>query len=198
MAFPTHYAQARILMRSPQNSTGINILWFQPSAPPADPAADALTLAEDIDDAVNGLVKACLTTNSSYQGTVVTVNSTGGAFTQFVNTNAGVGIVGGDELPSYAAAVIQKRTSTAGKEGRGRWYVPFVPETMTDEGLLTEAAEESYQLLGEAYKTNYTIGGVTYECSHWSGKLEVMLLITSVNAQAILGTQRRRRLRGNY
>lgn len=198
MALPNHYSQARVLFRSPQKDTAINVLWYEHDGAPADPQVFADAMAAQLDIDIAGLARACLTVASAYVGMYVITNTTGGAFTGFANANAGVGTSGGDELPSYAAAVIQKRTSVGGKQGRGRWFVPFVPELFTDESLIEGASLAQYDLLGTAYMDSFIITGVACTASHFSPNLDTMYPILSVNALVVLGTQRRRRLRGSY
>jgi len=198
MALPANYINARVIYRSPQKSVGINVLWFFLSGEPVDPVAAAETIAQNIASGLALLVPDVLTLESFLVGVQVSLTTGGGTYVAFSTTSLVPGAVDADELPSYCAVLMQKRTGAPGRQGRGRWFFPFVPETLANEGVLNAPALAAYALVASAYFTQYSGGGVDADPAHYSPFDDTLYAITSVNTTNVLATQRRRRLRQTY
>lgn len=198
MALPANYINARVVYRSPQKEVAINVLWYDLSGEPADPSVAATSFATAIGTAIGTEADNILTTASNFLGVQVALTTGGGTYVAFTGGGAVTGLVAGDELPSYAAVLIQKRTGAAGRPGRGRWYIPFVPELLTNEGIIEPGSVAAYDDLGIAYFLEHTEGGVTATPAHYSPTDDVLYPILSVQVVSVLATQRRRRLRQSY
>jgi hypothetical protein len=62
---------------------------------------------------------------------------------QYDGASTGVVVAGsvvGEILPEEDCVCVQKRTGEAGRNKRGRWFFPFVPEALQASGELTVAA----------------------------------------------------------
>ena len=102
------------------------------------------------------------------------------------------GATSGDFEPAYSA-VITWRTAHPGRRGRGRWYLPFCPESEITYGLfsgvLVEATNEHIAAMLSTWESNGTPLAVN------SGTDEELYLVTSGQMQAKAGIQRRRQER---
>jgi hypothetical protein len=65
-------------------------------------------------------------------------------------TGITAGGVAGDALPSYCSAVCSIRTAFGGRSGRGRMYVPGIPEASTDGSKILVESTTWTQLLAFA------------------------------------------------
>lgn len=62
-----------------------------------------------------------------------------------ISTSTGTtGSVSGDILPEEDCVVLQKRTGVAGRNKRGRWFIPYVPESFQAHGELNAAAKAAW------------------------------------------------------
>lgn len=186
---------AAIRYGSEERNPMINVTYWTASGIPTDKLAFPREFSEALFTSVKNQLAACLGEDSSVFGVDSKYYDAGVVYTG-VSYGASVdGIQQTDELPAYAAAVIQKRTATPGKEGRGRWYIGGVPEGATNQGRLTDADIGTFSALATKLITPLTVDGVLCEPRHWSEKLGALLPITGVTVNSILGTMRRRRLR---
>jgi hypothetical protein len=73
----------------------------------------------------------------------------------------GQGTQGGDAAPPFVSALIQLRTSVAGRKGRGRIYLPGLSiGTFSDRGRLTSGSYTAFQTgLLNAWRTKFLFGG---------------------------------------
>lgn len=198
MPLPQNYATARVVMRSPQKDAAINVLWWIADGETATPAQDAQALAGEIASVVAPAIKAVLCTSSAYVGVQVALKANGDIFTAFSNILSGNGSVVSDELPSYCAALIQKRTSGGGRQGRGRWYIPFVPEELVEESTFNAGTLALYDAVATAYAAAHNVNGVSYTPAHYSKFDDTLYAIQFTTVIPIMATQRRRRLRQSF
>lgn len=197
MPLPAYSATARVIYETPQKETLINVLWYIGTGPGTNEAETAQELADAIDALTGPALVGVLTTSCRYLGTSVALNNQGNVFTATSVGSAALGSVTGDELPSFSALVIQKRTAIPGREGRGRWYIGAVPEIFTDEGRLGTGNIGVYNDLAATLQWQHVLpnSGTQWTAAHYSKKDDNLYQITNVNVVTFLGTQRRRRLR---
>lgn len=100
-------------------------------------------------------------------------------------------------LPGDVAAVVQKITATPGKIGRGRWYLPMVPEGFTDGSYLNSTGRHYYEVWAVAAKTLFTVtahvGSFDLSPAHFSPNTGLLYPIVQDPVVGLLGTKRRRR-----
>lgn len=134
----------------------------------------------------------CLTTECSVSGVICELHSPEGVFTQGLYTDVS-GTVGGDTCPSYTAVVIQRRTNVPGKSGRGRIYVPCVPEASTDDSYLSDLTK--HQALIVALMINMDVEETTFVPQHYSPRLDSMTPVAFWVLDSVLGTMRTRKVK---
>ena len=94
---------------------------------------------------------------------------------------AAAGVVAGDMLPSYCAAVITKKTALRGKSYRGRCYVPGVPETGTTGNACTVPQLALYDTLANLLDLPFVAApAVTFIPTVLSRKLSNLIADPSV------------------
>lgn len=112
-------------------------------------------------------------------------------------TNGGVGTSGTplDSMPEQNAIVLQKRTNLAGRNKRGRWFVPFVPESFFADSTITEAGLLVCQAMGQELVGDQVPSGtgVTLRPVHKDNKLQVLNDILHVRVLSEVGSRRDRR-----
>lgn len=116
-----------------------------------------------IDTAVSTQYKAIMGTTASYRG-IGLRRTFPGALTPevFATLGQGAGLLTGDPLPKQICGILSKRTSHAGRTGRGRVYVPFPTESQSDTiGACTFGYSILLQALAVAILGPITVGTVT-------------------------------------
>lgn len=107
------------------------------------------------------------------------------------------GLVVESSLPSVCAAVMRRRTALAGRENRGRFYIPALPVTYERDSTLFPAA---YDTLTDAFApialTEITTDDVDWKpCITNSPSHTRIVEVTSVILDDVLRVQRRREVR---
>jgi len=121
MALPLNYAITRVAYGSDQKAPFINTIWLiSDDDVPAPYQTTAQALADDCNTQWRGDWRAVLPTEAQFFGVHVALHIAGVVYDAASSAAAQAGLVGGDQLPDYAAVVIRKRTAHAGKTGRGR------------------------------------------------------------------------------
>lgn len=99
-----------------------------------------------------------------------------------------------DSLPPSVAGVISRYTLLPGPGGRGRVFVPAVPETFNEEGRLSAAGVDAYEELAQIMQSVITpLAGNTFEAVLWK-RPNLALPITDTVTQRVLRSQRRREI----
>lgn len=181
MPLPATYVKFTLVLGSQQKTNFYNVFYYVPSLAPTftgSPMADALTFGNAAYTALTADLAAVLTTDSSVIGFNVDL-LTGGQSYDVSVVNLIPGTVAGDELADFEAVVIQKRTATGGKSGRGRWYLGPVPETFTDENYITSAAALLYGNVLTDWINNVNALGTAWASSLFSKKNTDLYPITS-------------------
>lgn len=98
----------------------------------------------------------------------------------------------GQAVPA-AAHVITLRTGIRGRSHRGRIYLPGVAEDVMDNGLILGASNDSAQAAWTTFLTDIAAAGANLVVASYT--LETADDVTTVHAQQVVGTQRRRQSR---
>jgi len=99
-----------------------------------------------------------------------------------------------DALPPSVAGVISRYTLVPGPGGRGRVFVPAVPETWNSSGLLSQAGVDAYEELAQFMSATITPqAGHVFEAVLWK-RPNIALPVTDTVTQRVLRSQRRREI----
>jgi hypothetical protein len=112
------------------------------------------------------------------------------------------GGIASPSLPSFVSVIIQERTGFASRRKRGRIYMPAVPTSYVLDGQLTAAAKTAFAT--ECSSIMAAVAGVNSEwdlgiysrttVAETGDPYDGFTQVTSMLANPILGTQRRRRI----
>lgn len=72
-----------------------------------------------------------------------------------------------DILPEEDSIVLQKRTNLQGRQHRGRWFFPYIPESLQQDGELVSAAYTGLNPLCEFLRTQQ-VNAVYEPASTWN------------------------------
>lgn len=195
MPFPDPLGIGYIVYGSDEKAPFVLVLhYFQQSIFAVDQTTTQ-AMANAMDSAFSAPMKTWMAADCDYLGCSVQVNDGGIVYTASSNASAGAGTAAGQSLPDYAAAVIRKRTSVGGKQGRGRWFLGCVPELFQDTGQLTITGQAAADSLGLSMRTSLTVGTNVWISGHMSRVAVTVVPIAAATTQNRLVTQRRRRLR---
>lgn len=181
MALPSDWLKTTLVTSSPQKDHFYNVFYWKPDAAPTytpAPMTDSLFLAIAAAALLTSHTAAVMTTNTTIVGINAELHVGGIVYdTSYLINQPGTLSV--DELADFEAVVIQKRTSVAGKSGRGRWYLGPVPETLTDENYLTAAAYPLYTAVMTDWCGNFMELGVNWLAQLYSKKTNNLYGISS-------------------
>jgi len=115
------------------------------------------------------------------------------------------GSVTEDTLPPVCQATMQLRTATRGKHGRGRMQLPDIPETFSEDGVISGTGTTEYAALSAKIGAGFSTATPTRT---WVSCLAYRFTVTpdvdtglytlrsgdltAVGVRSIIGTQRRR------
>ena len=120
----------------------------------------------------------------------------GQTFTWFFTSND-IGAVQSQVPTELAAVVARFKTNEAGKGGRGRWFIPGVPELHTDAGrMLTQEALNLLTAVETAFGPLLDGGTGVYNHVVNNAFIGAKPQVKNYEINPVLGTQRRRRARG--
>lgn len=85
-----------------------------------------------------------------------------------------------DTLPPNTALVIQRRTGIAGRNNRGRVFIPFISEALQAKGYLEDGASRAQAAAFASYMAaNHTTLTYTIAARHWDRKNDRLEVVTS-------------------
>lgn len=190
MALPSVYAKVTMVLSSPQKNKFYNIFYFTPAGTPTwtlNPMQDSADIAAAIRDILELGLPSVLSTSCHMEGVNCELHKADQIYdTSVLSTLAG--IVTGDELADFEAVVLQKRTSSGGKSGRGRWYLGPVPESLTNENYITPAAATVYNTLASNWQTPAGALGQDWYQNLYSKKNQTLDLVTSIFPDPKIGS----------
>lgn len=107
---------------------------------------------------------------------------------------ASTAATGGTAGAAAPAILVRKNTALGGRHGKGRMYIPGLPESQIDPGGLVAATTvTAYQTRVNALLTALNSASMTPALLH--GDATAPSLITSMSVQSVVATQRRRQRR---
>ena len=101
------------------------------------------------------------------------------------------GVAAGEMLPFQCATVISLLTNSATRHGRGRFYLPPLAVSQTDQGRVSAAAMIVLDTAWTAFFDSLNTDGVTPVVRNRTG--HVSTTVTSARVGNVIDTQRRRR-----
>lgn len=195
MAMPAVYLKLTLQLTSNQRHHFYNIFYYKPNATPtwtSNPMEDTSTIGVGLSALLVPNLTAVLTQSTTIVGYAYELHKDGQVYETSTLAEE-PGSVLSDELPDFVAAVIQKRTATAGKSGRGRWFLGPVPEALTDENFIEDAARPSYNQIAEDWMAAGTVLGAEWRPQLMSQKNKTLMEITSTYVDNKLGSIRGRK-----
>lgn len=171
----------------------------------ADNPTDAATDIRAAAVAVNAPCNAAMMYSSwRFDGVSVLQRLSSGILATGVNSTPVTGTVtpAAGPQPLFAPQVISKNTAFAGRQYRGRMYVPallFAEGNVTEGGSLDSAVVTFNQAAWSEFIDNLADGDYGAVLLHTvppSGPATPPTTITSITARSVVGIQRRRRNRG--
>lgn len=190
MVIPEGFAQVNLMFVGTAAPTGAELTLGLENATDLS----ALAIAEAVEDActaslfVSQATNALALTNIHVKRGPNETGSTADLGVSFVGGN------GGAAVPPNVSMLISKLTSAGGRSGRGRWFMPGMSETKLDPSgnwdavyvtdVTTDMGEFIASLVGDELNPVLLHGA--------DSPVAIPTLITSMPAQAIAATQRRR------
>lgn len=197
MPLPASYVLATMRYGVPQKDLQLNVLWYRTEAlvTTGNDFEDALNIADALVSHFDATLAAVMTTETLLHGVQVSYHISGDVYVAGTSFPSLTGQVAQDTLPEYCATVIQKRTGTAGKSGRGRWYIGSVPEGFVDGSYINGPAAVLYDTLRDQLIATVPALGGSLVPVHYSKKLDTTYDVLSGSVNQNLGTERRRLVR---
>lgn len=145
----------------------------------------------------DAFIKPMLTNTATYDGCTLQKVKPLPKGNRYVSFNdAGAGTAGTDPLPRQVSGVISLRTALAGREFRGRVYMPFPDESDSDADNPSVGYQVALAALAAELDNNRVIigagGSTTLVPVIYSRKLDQVNDIVQAIARSTWGTQRRR------
>lgn len=127
------------------------------------------------------------TQTAAYQGP--TPSSNAGLFAS-IDTGNNTGA----KAPISNAVLIHKRTAFIGRRNRGRSYIPFVltESAVNEVGELTPSARNTFTTAAEVHRGGLENFDLPMMLTHSAPELGLPVEVTLVDADPVMGTQRRR------
>jgi hypothetical protein len=192
------------LVTSADNQVAINTVYYLTASIGSPPSTDQ-DLADSVSAAVATAIRACMTNSATYKGCLVQrVNPRPPQVDVVSVVGAGSGSGGTTPIPHQVSGVLSWYTASAGRQHRGRIFVPF-PDISSDDTDRTPTVTYTTNItaVGTALRTVTALatGGrtatVNFVLAHKQlpGPIWSSASITAILGQKKWGTQRRR---GNY
>jgi hypothetical protein len=164
---------------------------------------DSNSFISTYDAAMAALYQPIISNGANYYGTQVYLDNPIGSPPRPDTTaaNFGPGTGGAGLLPTQVSPLISLYSTTLGKQGQGRTYLPFPPATAIDaNGTPSAAYLLNIGALGNFLQSPLVVTGAggatgTFNLVLYKGGAAPALLVTSALIRDAWGTQRRR---GNY
>jgi hypothetical protein len=168
-------------------------LWFTASGPVAG-GFNASAFAVVVDTALSTDLPGVMSNEGSVIGIKISVRN--GLMEYSGRSNlAHPGTVVSPPLPDDVSAVVRRQSDQPGQSGRGRIFIPLVPESFVDENRFNGTATSPFAALEATLMTAITFVGITWSPAHFEFKLGQLHAVVSFKHDINLGTQRHRRPR---
>lgn len=99
---------------------------------------------------------------------------------------------GTGEVSPASAAIVSLRTGVRGSKGRGRVYIGPCTESEVQNGLLAGADAANMTTAWNTFSAAMTAAAGVFDLAVASKKHAIAYPVTSLHAEAVIGTQRRR------
>lgn len=109
--------------------------------------------------------------------------------------NVWPGLQAGTGVPANTSILITKNTASGGHRGKGRNYIPGLPEAQVDSaGTLIGATQANIQAQVDAWLVELAAAGLGYGVylEHHGDGAPNPTLVTAMNVEELVATQRRR------
>lgn len=137
-------------------------------------------------------VKIPLTIARYYSDTLNLDAASNASFSDAGTADAGGTPIWSTTLPDAVALIVQRRTATPGRAGRGRIFVPSLWEGFNDDGAIQFGLEGPAEDFAAFMGADQTVGGMTIHARHYSKSLQDLIVITQCRAMRDFRQQRRR------
>lgn len=104
------------------------------------------------------------------------------------------GSIAQDTLPPNSAVMLSMYTARLDRSGRGRLFLPGVPKTHNEDGLLPESVVTLYDAVGTALTGTLAESGGTWIVGVWSSTATQFNQFTSWQVRSWIHTLRGRRM----
>jgi len=201
MALPTDWIKTRLVWSSSDSRQYEIIIYHLPVSGPSPPTNQtyAQNFADAVDQQVGAAAKAIIVSSCEYTGVVCSLHSGGEVFVAASDANNGPGQINGDHLPAQDAVVIQKGANASGRPGRGRWFIPLVPEAQTVGNQLTSGGVTAYDTFRGVLEQLIALpGGDTWGLGHYSRKNVSIIPVTFTKTVRFLKQLDRREVHPLY
>lgn len=126
-----------------QDEEAQTTLWFKPSA--SFPGGfDIKAYTTELYGVISALYGAVMSNTCVLRGGIIYVNNGSYVASKTITTSV-TGTVVQDSLPGQDAAVVRLHTATGGRKGRGRLFLPGVPETFATESRINATGVTAYE-----------------------------------------------------
>ncbi len=191
MIIPVNYAQANIVLSGAALPSKAEItLGLNKELYGGTPAAAANEVRTAFQAAA---IRALLTAEVSIESVLVKYgpNDTGAAGE---SSGALAGTGAGTTVSPNVALLVKKNTGFGGRTGRGRFYIPGIPEShISGSGTILASAVTSWTTALEAFRTTLVSLGLVPTLLHGAASpVQTPMPITSFTVDATGATQRRR------
>lgn len=193
MGLPATYAYFDVRILHPLGHITTRI-WGEVTTPPTA-TEDWQAVADGFGALLAPKVKALLSVESAYKGVAARFHSPAVDFDCFSGSGAGVGSAGNPVSPPGDALIIQKRTGTAGRDKRGRYFIGGFASGDSDDGILVDGSDTKVALaaLATFLGANVAIGANTWHQRHLDRKTSTLLTVTQARPLSVIGSRRDRR-----
>jgi hypothetical protein len=173
---------------------------FGVNADSPNPADTAATISGGIN--VAGSLKTVLAVGAKFTGIRVSMGTDGAEDVVGFEALNITGTYANLTAPANCAALIHKRTARGGRRGRGRWFFPWsIADSEVDEaGIVLAARVTAISAACEVFRQHMATAGEPMVVLHSTSAPGVVHpttagppdVITSMNCDSVVGTQRRR------
>jgi len=139
------------------SQVSVNVRYWR-AGPSVGSSATDQDFAEHLDAAIAPNYKPCLNNNAEYLGVKAQVISPFPKAIVETNANQGVGTGGASAMSTQTAGLVKLLTADAGRNGRGRIYIPFPSEEDNEpNGRPGAAYLAALDTVGNDFITTYTV-----------------------------------------
>lgn len=184
---PNSFGQATLVFSTPGPS-GPAMMTFGFDGNPSDPDGDATLIQASW--AAAGTLRFQQDSNTVLNEVRVLERTVGGELVAGLNTTTAAGGASGTGASPQVAALIQKLTGLAGRNRRGRFYMPGAL-AVGETGQWNASTLTNLQNAADAFLAELTSRSIIMHLLHVD-PADTPIGITELRAAAIVGTQRRR------